>query len=198
MLKSELLEKLKDIAEDADVNETILGMDDFAKSSEIDVTKITLDDYKNMLANNEIVKAYFTSQLDSGISKAVNSHDQKFMKDKFPKLLEEEVQKRLNADLTPEQKQIKEMQAQLDAMKAEKERAELLNANSKKLKEQGLNTDLAKYINCDEDIAFFKEFIDSSVQAGVKAKLGESNYKPPVDVKEPEEIDPFLKGFRED
>ena len=25
-----------------------------------------------------------------------------------------------------------------------------------------------------------------------------SNYKPPVDVKEPEEIDPFLKGFRED
>ena len=90
------------------------------------------------------------------------------------------------------------MQAQLDAMKAEKERAELLNANSKKLKEQGLNTDLAKYINSDEDITFFKEFIDSSVQAGVKAKLGESNYKPPVDVKEPEEIDPFLKGFRED
>ena len=57
MLKSELLEKLKDIAEDADVNETILSMDDFAKSSEIDVTKITLDDYKNMLDNNEIVKA---------------------------------------------------------------------------------------------------------------------------------------------
>ena len=178
MLKSELLEKLKDIAEDADVNEIILGMDDFAKSSEIDVTKITLDDYKNMLANNEIVKAYFTSQLDSGISKAVNSHDQKFMKDKFPKLLEEEVQKRLNADLTPEQKQIKEMQAQLDAMKAEKERAELLNANSKKLKEQGLNTELAKYINSDEDITFFKEFIDSSVQAGIKEKLGNSNYKP--------------------
>ena len=90
------------------------------------------------------------------------------------------------------------MQAQLDAMKAEKERAELLNANSKKLKEQGLNTDLAKYISSDEDITFFKEFIDSSVQAGVKAKLGESNYKPPVVAKEPEEIDPFLKGFRED
>ena len=57
MLKSELLEKLKDIADDADINETILKMDDFAKSSEIDVNKITLDDYKNMLANNEIVKA---------------------------------------------------------------------------------------------------------------------------------------------
>ena len=74
MLKSELLEKLKDIAEDADVNETILCMDDFAKSSEIDVTKITLDDYKNMLANNEIVKAYFTSQLDSGIQQSDKYH----------------------------------------------------------------------------------------------------------------------------
>ena len=93
-------------------------------------------------------------------------------------MLEEEVQKKLNADLTPEQKQIKEMQAQIDAMKAEKERAELLNANSKKLKEQGLNTELAKYINSDEDITFFKEFIDSSVQAGIKEKLGNSNYKP--------------------
>ena len=180
MLKSELLEKLKDIAEDADVNETILGMDDFAKSSEIDVTKITLDDYKNMLANNEIVKAYFTSQLDSGISKAVNSHDQKFMKDKFPKLLEEEVQKRLNADLTPEQKQIKEMQEQLDAMRAEKERAELLNANSKKLKEQGLNTDLAKYIKTDDDIDFFKNLINDSVKTQIQQKLGKSSYKPPV------------------
>ena len=31
MLKSELLEKLKDIADDADINETILSMDDYAK-----------------------------------------------------------------------------------------------------------------------------------------------------------------------
>ena len=39
MLKSELLKKSKDIAEDADVNEAILSIDDFAKSSEIDVKK---------------------------------------------------------------------------------------------------------------------------------------------------------------
>ena len=180
MLKSELLEKLKDIADDADINETILSMEDFAKSSKVDVTKLTIDDYKNMLANNDIIKAYYQSSFDSAVGKAVTNHDEKFKKEKLPKLLEEEVQKKLNADLTPEQKQIKEMQAQLDAMKAEKERAELLNANSKKLKEQGLNTDLAKYINSDDDISFFKELISNSVQAGIKEKLGNSNYKPPV------------------
>ena len=178
MLKSELLEKLKDIADDADINEAILKMDDFAKSSEIDVTKITLDDYKNMLANNEIVKAYFTSQLDSGISKAVNSHDQKFMKEKFPKLLEEEIKKRDTSNLTPEQQQLKELREQLEAMKAEKAKSELLESNRNKLKEQGLDTGLAKYINSDEDITFFKELIGNSVQAGIKEKLGNSNYKP--------------------
>ena len=178
MLKSELLEKLKDIADDADINEAILKMDDFAKSSEIDVTKITLDDYKNMLANNEIVKAYFTSQLDSGISKAVNSHDQKFMKEKFPKLLEEEIKKRDTSNLTPEQQQIKELQKQLEQMELEKTKAELLEANRNKLKDHGLDTSLAKYINNDDDIVFFKDLISNSVQAGIKEKLGNSNYKP--------------------
>lgn len=180
MLKSELLEKLKDIAEDADVNETILSMDDFAKSSEIDVTKITVDDYKNMLANNPVVKAYYQSSFDSAVGSAVTKHDQKFMKEKFPTLLEEEIKKRDTSNLTPEQVQLKELQAQLDAMKAEKEQAELLNANSKKLKEQGLNTDLAKYIKTDDDIVFFKSLINDSVKTQIQQKLGKSSYKPPV------------------
>ena len=181
MLKSELLEKLKNIAEDADVNEAILSIDDFAKSSEIDVKKLTVDDYKNMLANNEVIKAYYQSSFDSAVGSAVTKHDQKFMKEKFPTLLEEEIKKRDTSNLTPEQVQLKELQAQLDAMKAEKEQAELLNANSKKLKEQGLNTDLAKYIKTDDDIVFFKSLINDSVQEKVKNKLGKSSYKPPVD-----------------
>ena len=180
MLKSELLEKLKDIAEDADVNEAILSIDDFAKSSEIDVKKLTVDDYKNMLANNEVIKAYYQSSFDSAVGSAVTKHDQKFMKEKFPTLLEEEIKKRDTSNLTPEQVQLKELQAQLDAMKAEKEQAELLNANSKKLKEQGLNTDLAKYIKTDDDIDFFKNLINDSVKTQIQQKLGKSSYKPPV------------------
>ena len=50
MLKSKLLEKLKDIADDADVNEAILSIDDFAKSSEIDVKKLTVDDLLHKFA----------------------------------------------------------------------------------------------------------------------------------------------------
>ena len=180
MLKSELLEKLKDIAEDADINETIQDMDDFAKSSKIDVTKMTIDDYKNMLANNDIIKAYYQSSFDSAVGKAVTNHDEKFKKEKLPKLIDEAVKAKANEGLTPEQKQLRELQEQLEQMKLEKAKAELLEANRNKLKGQGLDTSLAKYINSDEDITFFKELISNSVQAGIKEKLGNSNYKPAV------------------
>ena len=180
MIKSELLEKLKDIADDADVNETILKMDDFAKSSEIDVTKMTIDDYKNMLANNDIIKAYYQSSFDSAVGKAVTNHDEKFKKEKLPKLIDEAVKAKASEGLTPEQKQLKELQEQLEQMKLEKAKSELLEANRNKLKGQGLDTSLAKYINSDEDITFFKDLIGNSVQAGIKEKLGNSNDKPPV------------------
>ena len=139
---------------------------------------MTIDDYKNMLANNDIIKAYYQSSFDSAVGKAVTNHDEKFKKEKLPKLLEEEVQKKLNADLTPDQQQIRKLQEKIEKMELEKTKAELLEANRSKLKGQGLDTSLAKYINSDEDITFFKELIGNSVQAGIKEKLGNSNYKP--------------------
>ena len=71
-------------------------------------------------------------------------------------------------------------QEKIEKMELEKTKAELLEANRNKLKGQGLDTSLAKYINNDDDIAFFKDLIVNSVQAGIKEKLGNSNYKPPV------------------
>ena len=180
MIKSELLEKLKDIADDADINETILKMDDFAKSSKIDVTKMTIDDYKNMLASNDIVKAYYQSRFDSAVGSAVTKHDQKFMKEKFPTLLEEEIKKRDTSNLTPDQMKIKELEEKMAKYEAEKAESLRLETNRSRLKEVGLNTDLAKYIKEDSDIDFFKNLINNSVKEGIQSKLGNSSYRPPV------------------
>ena len=180
MLKSELLEKLKDVAEDADVNEAILSIDDFAKSSEIDVKKLTVDDYKNMLANNEVIKAYYQSSFDSAVGSAVTKHDQKFMKEKFPTLLEEEIKKRDTSDLTPDQLKIKELEEKMAKYEAEKAESLRLETNRSKLKDNGLNTDLARFIKEDSDIDFFKNLINDSVKAEVKNKLGHSSYKLPA------------------
>ena len=182
MLKSELLEKLKDINDDTDINETILSMEDFAKSSsKLDVSKLTVEDFKNVLENNQMIKGYYTSQMDSSISKAIDSHDKKFQKEKLPKIIEDELKKRSNEGLTPEQIEIKELKAQMEAMKAEKEANDLLNTNRTKLKEVNLSEDLAKYIKEDSDIEFFKNLITESVNNGVKNKINSSNYTPPSD-----------------
>lgn len=182
MLKSELLEKLKDINDDTDINETILSMEDFAKSSsKLDVSKLTVEDFKNVLENNQMIKGYYTSQMDSSISKAIDSHDKKFQKEKLPKIIEDELKKRSNEGLTPEQIEIKELKAQMEAMKAEKEANDLLNTNRTKLKEVNLSEDLAKYIKEDSDIEFFKNLITESVNNGVKNKINNSSYAPPSD-----------------
>lgn len=173
MKKQDLLTKLEEINEDIEITEEILG---FAKPKEFNVNDITLEQFKNVLETNQQINGYYQSTLDSKVSKGINTFKEKTM----PSLIEEEIKKRSNEGLTPEQLQLRELQAQLNAMKAEKEQAELLNANIGKLKDNGLDTSLAKYIKTDEDILFFKELIGNSVQAGIQAKLGDSNYKPPV------------------
>ena len=191
MLKSELLEKLKDIAEDADVNETILNMDDFAKSSEIDITKLTIDDYKNMLANNDVIKAYYQSSFDSAVGSAITKHDKKFKAEELPKLIEDAVKEATNKELTPEQIQLKELQEQLDAMKAEKAETLRIEANRTKLKENKLDEGLAKYINSDEDLDYFKQLFYASVEQNLK----DNSPKPEKSEGLNNVTDPFLKGL---
>lgn len=180
MLKSELLEKLKDIAEDADVNEAILSIDDFAKSSEIDVKKLTIDDYKNMLANNAVIKAYYQSSFDSAVGSAVTKHDEKFKREKLPGIIEDAIKAKSNEGLTPDQMKIKELEEKMAKYEAEKAESLRLETNRSKLKENGLNTDLARYIKEDSDIDFFKNLINNSVKTEIQQKLGKSSYKPPV------------------
>lgn len=171
MLKNEILEKLKDIDDNTDITEETLG---FAKPK-FDVNNVSLDEYKELLANNKEIKGYYTSSVDSKVSKGIES----WKKNNLERIVEERIKAKSTEGLTEEQKQLKELQEQLEQMKQEKARAELLESNRGKLKENGLSEDLAKYISNDEDIEFFKNLITSSVNAGVKEKIKTNNYTPP-------------------
>lgn len=183
MLKSELLEKLKDIADDADINETILSIEDFAKSSKFDTNKLTIEDFKNVLANNKEIKAYYTSALDSGISKAVNSHDEKFKKEKLPLLVDAEIKKRSNEGKSETEIQLQEMKEQLEKMKAEKLKADMSAKYTKVLSEKGLSTELIDFVLGADDetttanIDKINSIIGNVANSRVKEKIGESSYK---------------------
>ena len=179
MLKSELLEKLEDIADDADINEAIQGIEGLAKP--FDVTSIGLEDFKKVLENNKEVKAYYQSALDSGIGKGVAT----FKSETLPGIIEEELKKANNKKKTPEQLELEELKAKFEALEKEKAKADMTTKYTKVLTEKGLNTDLINFVLGENDetttqnIESIEKIINGAVDNGVKNKLSSSSYTPP-------------------
>lgn len=179
MIKSELLEKLKDIADDADINEAIQGIEGLAKP--FDVTSIGLEDFKKVLESNKEVKAYYQSALDSGIGKGVAA----FKSETLPGIIEEELKKANNKKKTPEQLELEELKAKFEALEKEKAKADMTTKYTKVLTEKGLNTDLINFVLGENDetttqnIESIEKIINGAVDNGVKNKLSSSSYTPP-------------------
>ena len=172
---------VEDIKKYSEENKASKEVVDLIKSIQQPITR---DSVESWCKNDSDGKSWLDRCCDLYATKAVNTAREnaiaKFKENELPKIIDDAIKAQSNKGLSPEQIQLKELQAQLDAMKAEKEQAELLNANIRKLKEVGLNTDLARFIKEDSDIDFFKNLINDSVKAEVKNKLGHSSYKLPV------------------
>lgn len=183
MKKSDLLKLVEALGEEDEVLETLKGVEGL--SSTFDATKITIDDYKSLLENNAEIKGYATSNLDSAISKAINSHDEKFMKEKFPQLLESEIKKRSNEGKTPEQIELEEVKAKIQQMEAEKTKAEMKAKYTKVLSDKGLSTDLLDLLNLSADneevnnsaIDKISEIFNNAITNGINSKIIEN---PPI------------------
>ncbi|GKX65830.1 DUF4355 domain-containing protein [Inconstantimicrobium mannanitabidum] len=177
MLKKELLEKIKDLKDEDEVKE----IEGLAKSSELDVNKLTLEDFKQILENNKEIKGYNQSQIDSAVSKGVES----FKTKKMPTYIEEAIKAKSNEGKTPEQLKLEELQNQLDSMQKEKTRAEMQNKFTKVLGEKGLSTDLIDFVLGNDDdstnanIEKIGSIITSLTDNKVKDKLSNSSYVPP-------------------
>lgn len=173
MLKSELIELIKEMEDDSNIDEVILGQG-FAKP-------IDLEGFKDLLANNEEIKGYHTSLLDSAVSKGVES----FKKNKMPKYIEEEIKKKSNEGKTPEQIELEELKNTIANMQKEKARAELSSKYIKILGEKKLPTELIDFILNDDEtvidnnITKFETLFNTYVDNGIKARIGDNTYTPP-------------------
>lgn len=185
MLKSELLKLIESLGDEDDVLETLKENEEI-KGLAKSLDTISIEDFKQLLASNKEIKGYYTSTLDSKISKAVNSHDSKFMAEKFPTLLEEEIKKRSNEGLTEDQIKLKELQDKIIQMEQDKLKAEMSSKYSKVLGEKGLNADLIDFVLGDTDevtnanIDKISTILSANVDAKVNEKLKGSSYTPPT------------------
>ena len=171
------LEDIKKYLEENAKNEEVI---DFMKSIQQPLTRDTVE----MWCKDGEGRSWLDRNCDIYATKAVNTAREnaiaKFKQEELPKLIDDAIKAKSNEGLTQDQLKIKELEEKMAKYEAEKAEALRLETNRSKLKESGLNIDLAKYIKTDSDIDFFKNLINDSVKAEVKNKLGNSSYRPPV------------------
>lgn len=134
--------------------------------------------------------AALNSAHDAAILQAIKTHDEKFESEKLPKIikakekeLREQINKELNPEETPEQKQIRELREQLEGMAKEKANVELKDSLRAKAKELGFDMSKAEryYVYGDkaldvlqEDAEWFKTQINTETEAQIKARFGDN------------------------
>lgn len=182
MKKSEIIDLLKDIADDGDINETLLGHNEFKGLK--DLSKLSADDIDGII-KGEVGKAYMKSHDDTVRSKAVDTFKKGKMQDEIKKAVEEAT----NPTKTPEMKRIEELEKKNAELEAKTLRNATNDSIGKILKEKKLPSELIDLVYGDGkeetykgNIDVIEKIINESVDNGVKAKLGTSSYTPPTDV----------------
>lgn len=170
MLKNELLELIKELDNDKEVDEIILSQG-FAKPIN------DINGFNELLASNKEIQ----SLVDNKVTQGIDSFKKKGMQ----KLIEAEVLKRTGKNETEEQKAIRKLKEKLENMEKEKTRAQMISKYKDTLTEKKIPTKLIDFVLGEDDettnanITLFensmKEFIETSVQDRLKG----SSYTPP-------------------
>ena len=171
MLKSELLALVNDIDENADIDEIILG-NGFAKP----ITDV--EGLNKLLESDKSLQGLFDKKVTTGI--------ENFKKNGMQKIIEAEVLKRTGKNETPEQKEIRELKERLDKADKEKAKAEMISKYKDVLAEKKIPSNMIDFLLAQDDettganIELFENSMKQYIDAGVKAKLGDSEYVPPT------------------
>lgn len=169
MLKKELLEKIKDVNEDKDIDEIILS-NGFAKP----ITDV--EGFNKLLASNKEIQGLVDQKVTKGI--------ETFKTNSMEKLIEAEVLKRTNKEETPEQKAIRELQEKLTSMEKEKTKAEMVSKFKDTLAEKKIPGDMINFMLGDDDettnanITLFEKSMKDYIDNQVNERLN-GGYKPP-------------------
>jgi hypothetical protein len=176
MKKNQFLDLIKDITDEADIDETILSQG-FAKPIS------DMEGLKNLLASNEQIKGYYQSSLDSGIGKGVAKYKENFMANELPKLIDEGIRSKSNEGKSEIELKYEQSQKEIEQMKAEKSKSELSSKLMKELSDKGLSNEWVDFVIADNEensIARLEKLngvLSATTEAKIKQKLGDFTYE---------------------
>ena len=177
MKKSELMELMKSIADDADIDETIKG----SNLAELFKKDLTLDEVRNFIESNQEGKQYLQSYGDKRVTDGIKSWKDKNLQT----LINDEVLKATGKKKTPEQLKIEELEKNFNEQKAKAERAEKIAKYKDVLAEKKIPGEMIDYFLTDNDettntrIDNFAAYVDGIVSTNVKEKIASGSYTPP-------------------
>ena len=186
MKKIDLLNLLNEIADDGDINETLLGNEEFKAYK--DLNKLTADDIGTILAG-EIGKAYMQSHDDSVRSHAVETYKNGKGKEALEKARLEGIEEGKNGKKkTPEMERIEQLEKQLAEANAQATKNATNSAIGKILESKKLPSELIDFVYGDgkedtytKNIETIEKIINDTTNNNMQAKLGQGSYVPPGD-----------------
>lgn len=145
-------------------------------------TAITIDQVRNAVSNDESIRSWYSSQIDSAVSKGINT----FKANNLSKIIEEEVSKR--GQETETQRLIRELKEDNIRRDNEYKKEKLLNRALSYASEKGLPTKfIDRFVAEDEDStlrnidSFYSEF-DKSLKIEVDKRFAEGGREISTDI----------------
>ena len=186
MKKIDLLNLLKEIADDGDINETLLSNDEFKAYK--DLNKLTADDISTIL-NGEVGKVYIQSHDDSVRSRVVETYKNGKGKEAIEKARLEGIEEGKNGKKkTPEMERIEQLEKQLAEANEQATRNATNTAIAKILESKKLPSELIDFVYGDgkeetytKNIETIEKIINDTTNNNMQTKLGQGAYVPPAD-----------------
>ncbi|MBY6797085.1 DUF4355 domain-containing protein [Clostridium botulinum] len=180
MLKKDLLELIKDIEDDKDVDEIL-------STSELANKFGGLDTFKQKINTDKDFKSYIDSLKDTHLNKGLDT----WKANNLQNLIDEKI-KELYPEDDPKDLELKKLQQEMENMKKEKIKEQLTNKALKIATEKGLPTDLVDYfIGQDEEttnknLETLEKVFTDKLETTVKERLKDNSYTPPSGGSDPE------------
>ena len=186
MKKIDLLNLLSEIADDGDINETLLSNEEFKAYK--DLNKLTADDIGTILTG-EVGKVYMQSHDDSVRSHAVETYKNGKGKEAIEKARLEGIEEGKNGKKkTPEMERIEQLEKQLAEANEQATRNATNTAIGKILESKKLPSELIDFVYGDgkeetytKNIETIEKIINDTTNNNIQTKLGQGAYVPPAD-----------------
>jgi len=173
--------------------------DDDKKAEGINITDLTEDQVKDLLEKNEYARRYIQREIDTKVSKGINT----WKEETLPGVVKSELEK-INPKETAEQRELREIKERMAVLEGEKKRSDLTNIALKRLTAEKLPDEFLDMINLKDEETVnnqieklktaFVDKIQTAVEEQVAAKTGRKPVENNKDTSSPLNYNPYDKA----